>query len=210
MNATYTTLHSLSTLDNTFDAKLTLTTVKVICEVLTGIILATTIWILFCMVEYGRRFKKWNYRTKKGRIYIYCFVAILVGIPKLTVSLLIYHANNDWQCHMLGDLGMCITSLSTISVFLFLWFRQWNVHENKQLQSLMPQCVKGFSNLILIVIVLSNTGFPFYYVYENEYFLDDLGCRVVETQQGKSTGIYRDWLQGLHPGTFLQLQKHQQ
>ena len=175
--STVTSLLAYSATNNASESNLSLLIGVRICEAANLVLFILTLWILCCMIEYGRRFKKWNIRTKKGKIYTSCFAAVAIGTPRFVVDWIMIHATGgDRICEILADFSNRFHCISIISVHLYLWLRQKAVHDNNQIQVLMPTWVKAISYFVLIMTILTNLSFAIIMIYPKWYFMTDVSC----------------------------------
>ena len=150
-----------------------------ICEGATVTLFLVTVWILTNMIEYGKRKNKWNINKNEGKVYLSCFIGIATSVPRLIVDFLLYHIpNGDDSCAVFNIIIITLHTLSAVSVYFFLWFRQYTVTSNKKIKSLIPQWVHNFSVFVLIFDVTIMPSIIFLFSLTLEPFHNGFGCSV--------------------------------
>lgn len=151
--------------------------VVIFCEAFDIFVLIITAWLMACLLEYGRRRKKWNLKKESGRVYIACFGAFALGLPRLITDIVSFHVKkNDEICEVLRDVSFSMTSVAMFAIYLFLWIRQYTIYNIEIVRVQVPKWIHTASVLLLIFIFCSFFALTFLVVYPTTYFFQHIAC----------------------------------
>ena len=141
-----------------------------IIPVTVNIILTTiTLWVLICLVDYGRKTGKWRQipatnsdNLNAGLVYTSVVVCACACVVRYAVSLLYMNVgfgeDADDHCDAIADTAVCFYAFVLFSVFLFLWFRQRVFYRTYVVRSAFHNVYSCFSSASIGLIFIAGVG----------------------------------------------------
>lgn len=159
--------------------------------VCSGIIVAIPViilWIILNMLEYGRRNKRWDLKSKRGKIYISSFAAVMASLLSVSSGMpLLFIDANTRACELLGDITAFLTGLTMVSIHMFLWLRQSFIYDDTLIKPSTPKVILCVGYLNLGLAVISYPIFAMLFAYEKHFTVGPYGCYV--TPIGSRGGV---------------------
>ena len=146
------------------------------------------IWIILSLVDYGIKNKKWrrvernNYeKLSSGWIYstvLLCAAFCLVRYVISLISLVDVKAYNERMgpCKTNFYLRACLYTFIHLSVWLFLWLRQYTFYANRMLALNYSKPVRYLSFITILLIVISAICFSIFPVLTYDLKISAKGC----------------------------------
>lgn len=148
-----------------------------ICRGIMIVLLCLSLWALLSMVAYGTKSKRWNVKTKKGLIYIACFTAICLGLPKSIAHLRVFYAVKEHDdCEFRCDLSVGLSTSSLLAIHIFLWIRQYALNPNGHIQAMSPKWVRVLGIIELIFAILYYVSALVFYIPFDWHYFGKYGC----------------------------------
>lgn len=160
------------------------------CLVIQVAVFLITTWILLSMIMHGRKLKKWNFKTTKGKVFISAFISIALGMPRFGLIFIEQIVTlDDRLCEITTDVEFVLTCLPMMTTYLFLWIRQRTLRHNEFVKTLLPKWVNYASNCLFPVVFISFAFMIVLYTYPADHLFHDLGCEVGQ-MRSKDTPNY--------------------
>lgn len=170
----------------------TMETYVIVCELLNVVVLCFTVWIIICMVIYGRCTRKWNSRRsrKKNKIFIACFASVLLSLPNSVVVVALINlpaSASQIQCSIISNINSVTSSVGFLGAYGFLWLRQRAIYSNHYMKALHGRWIHGLSWIFLVFVVLALVGVACVSLLEQTVTSSDHGCILQHSESENST-----------------------
>ena len=138
-------------------------------ETVNVIFILMTLWILFSLIYYGNKSKKWVTKTKKnfeklntGFILMAAVLCAVTALFRLVSSQFVFNigfsVTENKQCKIVFDASSISFCLACLAVFIYLWVRQLVFYTNRMLNIDFSKGLRFFSYLSIILISLHGLG----------------------------------------------------
>ena len=156
--------------------------------------MAASLWLLFSLVHYGIKTKKWSrnpvYNSDNlnaGAVYscvvscaAVCFARSVFNVTFMIVG---FRLGEDDLCDSVADIRFVLYALEIFFVQLFLWFRQRIFYSNQMLKVNYSGPIKGFSCAIIVLLFLVGMFTVVYNtIPDNHYSSPVHGCIYVPSE----------------------------
>lgn len=161
----------------------------IVCELLNIAMLCSTIWIIICMVIYGRCTRKWDNR-KKNKIFIACFISIVFSLPDSIVVLVVINLPDSathYQCSVAMNVASVTAAIGLLGTYIFLWLRQRAIYSSHYMKALHGRRVYAISRILLVSVVIALVGVTCSSLFEQCVTSSDHGCIKKQHESGNST-----------------------
>lgn len=159
-----------------------LVTVK-ICEITNVLILISVFWIGVNMVAFANHHKRWNRKTRKGKIYAFCFATIVISFLAVAMDVTgFFLSRTENLCELFIDIKTVLIGLSLSSVHFFLWIRQYLVYQDKLMKNITPRVIHIVSYIMIVLIATTQPAISVLLVYEKRYYAGPYGCYIMLLQ----------------------------
>ncbi|XP_077970105.1 uncharacterized protein LOC144424563 [Styela clava] len=172
-------------------------------QVINGILLLCTIWLLLCMLIYGTKKHKWKKTSGAssmncGIIYAMCVVAVIFSLPRLIGDCILFNLtkfeNGLQYCEMVSDLTNGAYSVSTYMTYFFLWLRQKIIYAHPSVRPLAAKCVKPFTWFALVVFSVLSPGLSCIYTIPDQFSATPYGCSLTPLSERDD---YEEFIEGV-------------
>lgn len=158
-----------------------------ITHVLNTIILCTATLILLNVTLYGYRHRVWNITSQKGKLHIVCITSIISSFPRLLLDQVYYHLHQIpgalEKCELFVDLTNVSYAVAILTAYIFLWMRQWVIHDDPSIRRIVPSWIRPLSWFSLAFIIVVDTVFLCFYVIPPSYESNGLFCVGMKIEQ---------------------------
>ena len=138
-------------------------------ETVNVIFILMTLWILFSLIYYGNKSKKWVTKNKKnfeklntGFILMAAVLCAVTALFRLVSTQFVFNigfsVTENKQCKIVFDASAISFCLACLSVFIYLWVRQLVFYTNRMLNIDFSKGLRFFSYLSIILISLNGLG----------------------------------------------------
>ena len=138
-------------------------------ETVNVIFILMTLWILFSLIYYGNKSKKWVTKTKKnfeklntGFILMAAVLCAVTALFRFISSQFVFNigfsVTENKQCKIVFDASSISFCLACLAVFIYLWVRQLVFYTNRMLNIDFSKGLRFFSYLSIILISLNGLG----------------------------------------------------
>ena len=169
----------------------------IVPELVNIVLMLLTLWILFSLIRYGNKSKKWissrerNFeKLNAGLVLMAAVTCAVTALFRLINSQVVinigYAYNENRQCEIVSDVSVAMFALSTLSVYIYLWIRQSVFYRNEMLKTDFSKGLKFFSYLSIFLILFGGVGLLIINTMHTNYFSTPTGCIY------KSTGSNLD------------------
>ena len=131
------------------------------------VLMFLTLWILFALVHYGVKTKKWTRRRAShldmlsiGMVYTsavacagVCMMLLIINFAYLNVGFSPV-IERSLTCEVIADTAVALYGVLLFLVALFLWFRQRVFYQNKMLNMDYNKCVHVLSSISIIMVLV--------------------------------------------------------
>lgn len=159
----------------------------IVPEVLNIIFTVLTIWILYSLVHYGNKSKKWVLKKERnfeklnaGLVLMAAVLCAVMALLRFMVSQLAFNIGfsygEDEQCEIVSDASIVIFCLALFAVYIYLWVRQSVFYTNHMLNTEFSKCLRFFSYLSILLIFLGGLGAIFVNTIPTNYHSSPMGC----------------------------------
>ena len=162
----------------------------IVPEIVNSIFILMTIWILFLLIYYGNKSKKWvNKKTKNfeklnaGYILMAAVLCAVMALLRFIVSQLVFNIefseSENNLCKRVSNASIIIFCLNFFAVYIYLWIRQIIFYENNMLNTDFSKSLRFFSYLSIILIFFGGLGAIFVNTIPTNYVSTLKGCVYV-------------------------------
>ncbi|XP_039252904.2 uncharacterized protein LOC120330129 [Styela clava] len=135
-----------------------------VCQIIEGILLVVTIWILVSMIMYGYKAKKFERKGGtpwlNGRnLYVFCVVSVTSIVVRFAWAQVVIEvprrSDSSELCEAIIDITGISYTMCLGTVYVFLWLRQRTIYTNPKIRKLTGNCANYLSwiSMILLCIV---------------------------------------------------------
>jgi len=144
-------------------------------------------WICLSLTVYGFRTGKWQKENRSsstqvnaGAVYTaavaaYFFSFFRLLLAQVTFSLG-YGDKSSKPCESALDASIAGYVLTSVTVYIFLWFRQRSLYQHPAMQSSSNKRVQCFSWIVIIVIVVGSVFSGIVFAVPENYTFSNRGC----------------------------------
>lgn len=164
----------------------------------TYILFFGTAGILIIMIIFGYHRKRWCFTSGKGKMFISCFAAILLGWFRLLPYLYLFHisyVSYDPEamrnCELLVDVAYCFVGMGIMSIYVFLWLRQRVIYRTHIVKSIANKWLQYVSSYSIVWIIICTIILLLGYWIPETYRAGPMGCEYIPSNNQSDT--YRNW-----------------
>ena len=155
-----------------------------------SVFIVMTLWILFSLIYYGNKSKKWVTRKEinfeklnAGSILMAAVLCAVMALLRFIASQFIFNIGfsetKNNQCKMVADASIILFCLAAFAVHIYLWVRQTVFYTNRMLNTDFSKALRFFSYLSIILIFLGGLGVILINTIPTNYMSTLKGCVYV-------------------------------
>ncbi|XP_076809125.1 uncharacterized protein LOC143452154 [Clavelina lepadiformis] len=138
----------------------------IIPEVINSLLIVATLWIIFSLIHFGIKHKKWSTnrmgnadKLSGGSVYTLTVVCAITALVRFINSQFAFNigigVGYDKECEIVSDSSFAWYSLVNFAVFIFLWLRQRIFYANNMLNVRFGILLKILSFSSIVILFLS-------------------------------------------------------
>lgn len=162
---------------------------------LNTIVLCSAIVILLNVTLHGYRHRIYNVSSQRGKLYIACTASIISSLPRLMLDQVYYHLRHIPQaldkCETFVDLTNASYAVAILTVYIFLWIRQWIIHNDPSIRRIAPKWIRPLSWCSLMFIIAVDIVFLCFFVIPPSYESNGEFCVGMEIE--KMPEKFKSW-----------------
>lgn len=162
-------------------------TALILCHSVNIILLGISLYLSLCVFTYGCKTRSWKNRharssgMNRGGVYTLCFIAVLLDIPRLTMTEIVININSiqggKHNCEELVDASNIAHYIAAFPKYFFLWYRQHTIYSHPaSVSTFSGNCAKLISYSVLIVMVIISALITYFYISPFSFANSPLGC----------------------------------
>ncbi|XP_076808744.1 uncharacterized protein LOC143451871 [Clavelina lepadiformis] len=165
----------------------------IIPEVINSLLILATLWIIFSLIHFGIKHKKWSTnrmgnadKLSGGSVYTSTVVCAMTALVRFINSQFTFNigigVGYDRECEIVSDSSFAWYSLVSFAIYIFLWLRQRIFYSNNMLNVRFGIVLKLVSATSIVILFLAGLAAVLVNTIPVNYPSSRQGCIYKETE----------------------------